>query len=244
MSGGPGAPEDPVVGDPRDLRAAEYVLGTLPADEREEFARALGGDADVQASVRAWERRLGPLGLAIPDVTPPDSVWQAIARAVPGPSHDVANDNRLQAVTAQLRRWRLATGAAGLVAAGLAAAMVLGPKGIEPPQPSGARYVAVVTSGGALPALIVSVDTAAGTAQVRPVKAETPSDRSLQLWYVGSDKTPKPLGLIGAQTSRVNLPEGARGGEGVFAVSVEPPGGSPTGQPTGQVVYTGQLIRD
>lgn len=247
MSGGPGSPEDPIGGDPRDLRAAEYVLGTLPADEREAFARTLADDRAAQDSVRAWERRLGPLSLAVPNVAPPDSVWPAIARALPGvsgPVADAANDNRMLALTAQVRRWRFATGVAGLVAAGLAAAMVLGPRGVETPQPAGARYVAVVSSGGQLPALIVNVDTATGTAQVRPVKAETPSDRSLQLWYVGSDKTPKPLGLIGTEASRVTLPDGAKGGEGVFAVSVEPPGGSPTGQPTGQVVYTGQLIRD
>jgi anti-sigma-K factor RskA len=30
----------------------------------------------------------------------------------------------------------------------------------------------------------------------------------------------------------------------VLAVSVEPPGGSPTGQPTGPVVYTGKLLAD
>jgi anti-sigma-K factor RskA len=29
-----------------------------------------------------------------------------------------------------------------------------------------------------------------------------------------------------------------------FAVTVEPAGGSPTGGPTGPVVYTGELIRD
>ena len=38
--------------------------------------------------------------------------------------------------------------------------------------------------------------------------------------------------------------DAARRGEGVFAVSVEPPTGSATGLPTGPVVYTGKLIRD
>ncbi|WP_431311070.1 anti-sigma factor [Methylobacterium nigriterrae] len=228
--------------DERDLRAAEYVLGTLSPSERAAFELERTVDPAAAAAVRAWEGRLAPLVLAIPSEPPSPRVWEAIVRALPG---GAANDNRIRDLGRQVRRWRLATAGAGLVAAALAAFIVVGPR-LAPPAgpPAGARYVAVVTSGGALPALIVNVDTAAGTASVRPVKAETPAGRSLQLWYVGAGEAPKPLGLIGADASRVELPAAARTGEGVFAVSVEPPGGSPTGQPTGQVIYTGQLIRD
>jgi anti-sigma-K factor RskA len=41
----------------------------------------------------------------------------------------------------------------------------------------------------------------------------------------------------------VDLPPGASP-DGVIAVSVEPPGGSPSGQPTGPVIYTGKLIAE
>ncbi|MFD1301984.1 anti-sigma factor, partial [Methylobacterium marchantiae] len=129
-------------------------------------------------------------------------------------------------------------------AAGLALFIALGPR---PGGVGDTRYVAVVTSGGEAPAMIVSIDTAAGTARVRPVGAEAPAGHSLELWYVGADKTPKSLGLIGKDAARLPLPAGsedARRGEGVFAVSVEPPNGSATGLPTGPVVYTGKLIRD
>lgn len=243
MSAGTGSPDDPGSGDPRAFEAAEYALGTLPAAERAAFERRLPGDPAAQAAVCAWERRLAPLSLAVPEERPPASVWEAIARALPGLGRTggaAANDNRVRALTGQVRRWRFATAGAGLVAAGLALALALGPQLREP----AGRYVAVVTSGGALPALIVTVDTATGTAQVRPVKAETPGGRSLQLWYIGADNSPKPLGFVGGQASRIVLPDAAKSGEGLIAVSVEPPGGSPTGQPTGQVIYTGQLIRD
>ena len=95
---------------------------------------------------------------------------------------------------------------------------------------------------GPLPALIVRVDTRNGTAQVRPVGAEAPAGRNLQLWYVGA-AGPKPLGLVGAAPIRVMLPPGTSP-EGTLAVSVEPPGGSPTGQPTGPVIYSGKLIAE
>ena len=234
MSAGPGSPED------RDLIAGEYVLGTLSRDERAAFEAQRAADPVVEASVRAWERRLAPLALAVPEMQPPPRIWQAIVAALPGAA---ANDNRIAALDRQVRRWRLTAACAGLFAASLAA-FIVGGRLLEPPAPEG-RYVAVVTSGGAEPALIVSVDTATGTAKVRPVAAQAPSGRSLELWYVGGGKPPRTLGLIGTASARVTLPADAgAAGEGVFAVSVEPPGGSPTGQPTGQVIYTGKLIRE
>ena len=125
---------------------------------------------------------------------------------------------------------------AGLLAAGLALFVAVGLR----PEQEGGRYLAVVQGGGALPALIVRVDTRTGTAQVRPVGAEAPAGRNLELWYVGAEG-PKPIGLVGVASNRVTLPAGASP-DGVIAVSVEPPGGSPTGQPTGPVIYTGKLI--
>ncbi|EHP74581.1 Anti-sigma-K factor RskA [Methylorubrum extorquens DSM 13060] len=61
----------------------------------------------------------------------------------------------------------------------------------------------------------------------------------------GPKSQPKPIGLVEGEATRIRLPpEAGRGGDGVIAVSVEPPGGSPTGKPTGQVIYTGKLIRE
>jgi anti-sigma-K factor RskA len=39
------------------------------------------------------------------------------------------------------------------------------------------------------------------------------------------------------------LPPGARVEKASLAVSVEPEGGSPTGSPTGPVVYSGQIVK-
>ena len=53
--------------------------------------------------------------------------------------------------------------------------------------------------------------------------------------------------MIGASARKVALPADAKAaqpGAGLFAVSVEPPGGSPTGKPTGPVIYSGTLIKD
>lgn len=232
MSAGPESPE-------RDLRAAEYVLGSLPAEERAAFALECAVDPATARAVAEWEGRLAPLALTAPSGAPPEHVWAGIARALPSRTGTAADDRRVIRLGAQVRRWRLATAGAGLLAAGLALFVAVGgrPERTAP----GTRYLAVVQSGGALPALVVRVDIASGTAQVRPVGAEAPAGRSLELWYVGTGAAPRTLGLVGAAARQVALPAGTAA-DGVLAVSVEPPGGSPSGAPTGAVIYTGKLI--
>ncbi|MCJ2021287.1 anti-sigma factor [Methylobacterium sp. E-065] len=228
---GPGNP-DP--GPDPDLRAAEYALGTLDTLERAEMEREIAVDLGTAIRVRDWERRLAPLLDAVPPVAPSPRVRAALLQSLPGPLPGPSD--QLAALRRQVRRWRITAAGAGLLAAGLALFVAVGLR----QEPERGRYLAVVQGGGALPALIVRVDTHTGTAQVRPVGAEAPAGRNLQLWYVGA-AGPKPLGLVGATPSRVKLPPGASP-DGAIAVSVEPPGGSPTGQPTGPVVYTGKLI--
>jgi anti-sigma-K factor RskA len=75
-------------------------------------------------------------------------------------------------------------------------------------------------------------------------RAAIPNDRSFELWGIAPGATqPQPLGLIGAD-GRLDigaLPAALRDG-GTLAISLEPVGGSPTGQPTGPVVFSGTLV--
>ncbi|TXN30216.1 hypothetical protein FV220_06845, partial [Methylobacterium sp. WL19] len=80
MPGGAGMTEDPAE---RDLRAAEYVIGTLDATERAAMDLELAVDPAARAAVREWERRLAPLAAAIPEIEPGEGVWPAILRALP-----------------------------------------------------------------------------------------------------------------------------------------------------------------
>lgn len=230
--------------DDPDGAAGEFVLGTLPAQERAAFSRALEQDADLRARVSAWEARLAPLAVAAPPVMPDAGTWAAIAAQIEH-APDAARAEggaRIIRLERGLRRWRLAAGAAGALAAGLALWIAAGPR----PAADGTQYLAVVDRGGALPALIVRVDLGSGTVQVRSLAAETPPDRSLELWYVGAGAAPRSLGLVTDATASLPVPAGLRAGaEGAsLAVSVEPRGGSPTGAPTGPVIYSGKLVRE
>ena len=91
-----------------------------------------------------------------------------------------------------------------------------------------------------------SADGRAAVARpVQPVAVQ--SDRTLQLWWATATGKPQSLGLIRADGVTVLRPGALPGGlQGSaldhMAVSVEPPGGSPTGQPTGPVVFYGKLV--
>ena len=70
--------------DETDILAAEYVLGTLEATERDAFAHKMAGDSELQALVADWERRLAPLAEAVPPAAPPTGLWEKIAARLPG----------------------------------------------------------------------------------------------------------------------------------------------------------------
>ena len=67
----------------RDGFAAEYVLGTLDADERAQADALMLVDQDFAAKVRQWERRLGELNALVAPVEPPAPVWERIRARSP-----------------------------------------------------------------------------------------------------------------------------------------------------------------
>lgn len=234
--------------DPPSIRAGEYVLGTLSGAEREAFEVDLTSDPPLQVEVQAWERRLAPLAGMTSSEWPSPTVWAAIERSLNAESPTMTTPTNTATIV-QLRRsirlWRGFTAASGTLAATLALFIILGER-VRVAEP-GQDYVAVVNRGGDLPALIVRVDTREGVVHVRSLTAETPTGKSLELWYVPAGQAPRSLGIVENANGPVVLPASMRqtGVEGAsIAVSVEPKGGSPTGAPTGQIIYSGKLIKD
>jgi anti-sigma-K factor RskA len=68
----------------REALAAEYVLGTLSAAEREEAEALLGRDAAFAETVRLWEHRLGELNVMVEAVEPPPDLWERIKTGIDG----------------------------------------------------------------------------------------------------------------------------------------------------------------
>lgn len=228
-----------------EIAAAEYVLGTLPALERARFASRIETEPELRDAVRLWHARLSPLDEAVPSETPPPGLWQAIERATvssAGPGAAAVATN-VVSLRRRLAVWRAAALTGGALAAGLAAFTVLDRLSVRE-VPAAGRYVAVVDTGGREPALIAEVDTATGLIRVRSLAAETPAGRSLQLWHIAEGHDPRSLGVLqgGSEAQTIQDVPSAGPVDGLIAVSVEPQGGSPSGAPTGPVVYSGRLI--
>jgi anti-sigma-K factor RskA len=182
----------------------------------------------------------------------PPNVWRNIENAVNrgqanhSPGQTVATGGTSNVV--QLRRrlavWRGAALATGALAAGLAGFLVIDRLSVAPAVEGTGRYVAVVDTDGREPALVAEVDTRSGTIRIRSLAAEVPAGRSLELWHIPEGQGARSLGILEANDTGQTIADRIAAGpvNGIIAVTVEPEGGSPTGEATGPVVYSGRLV--
>ncbi len=225
--------------EPEDIEglAGEYVLGTLDATERRAAEARVRTDASFRMAVAAWEKRLQPIADAEAPIAPPPDLLERIESRLRPPVSAGPPTGQIEALRRSLRRWR--AGAALMAAAAAALIVVIVWDQADRRQQ---EYVAVLTAGGGSPAFVATVDLHAGTLVLRKVGGEAaPPDRSYQLWAIAPDSGPRSLGII-EQAQLVSAVPTAGVGALTLAVSVEPKGGSPTGLPTGPVVYSGKLV--
>jgi len=69
--------------DHTDALAAEFVLGTLDSEEREQARALLGADTAFAGKVVQWEGRLGELHLMVEPVEPDAKIWTRIKSQMP-----------------------------------------------------------------------------------------------------------------------------------------------------------------
>jgi anti-sigma-K factor RskA len=218
-----------------NLIAAEYVLGVLSAAERREVERRLAQERALASEVALWEERLTGLTDAVVPVAPPDAVWSRIERAI-------GTGARAPSVWQSLTFWRsFAIASATLAAASIAALVYVG---VVP----GARVPLMATLSGSAgqPNFVASVTATGNTLVIVPAALLTNDPRAYELWLIPTGETrPRSLGLIQpGQPIRLDIPPDLAGRvtpDATLAVSLEPPGGSPTGVPTGPVVAAGKL---
>jgi anti-sigma-K factor RskA len=213
-----------------ELLAAEYALGVLSGADRAEVVLRMTRDHDFARLVSDWEERLAPWSAEISEVAPPPQVWDRIAATLP--AHPQTG------LWQSLTFWRGFSFAAGaLAAACLAALIYLGTLTQRP-------LIATIEGGGHRH-FVATVDTSRGTVAVVPAAFSPDATRVPELWLIPADGKPRPLGLLRAdQTVTLTLPTGLAAfakKDAVLAVSLEPPGGSTTGLPTGPVIATGKL---
>ncbi len=243
----------------RTVACGEYVLGTLPVTDRAAFLARLSTDRELQDEVAFWQDRLLGLARRVRPQSPSAALWQGIearlggetqpagAAAAPagiGPSPVRAATSRRPAppLWERLGFWQTFSGL-GLAASLLLAFMLVA----RAPSPSPASYVAVLQSSDQRAGWIVQASVG-GPVKLVPLAdlGTIPAGKSWQLWTKGkSASAPTSLGLVpGAdalEVPRERLPY--LGEEQLFEITLEPPDGSPTGRPTGPVLFLGKAQR-
>lgn len=218
--------------DTLDELASEYVLGTLPAEQRSEVEQRLKHDAELRAAVDAWEQRLLPLTALAEPVPPSAQLWRRIERNITGtttPWWDL------------LALWR------GLAGAGLVASLVLATLLLTRPPTADPTFVVVlVAPQSQAPGWVIQ---ASNNQQIQLIPLgvmQVPADKALQFWTKGDGwQGPVSLGLVKpGQTLSVPLDQlPPLAPNQLFELTLEDPNGSPTGKPTGPIQAIGRAVK-
>jgi anti-sigma-K factor RskA len=216
-----------------ELTAAEYALGVLSGAERTAAERRLAREPAFARLVSVWEERLAPLVVEIDEISPPPQVWGRIAAALPSQSETRSG------LWSNLAFWRGFGLVSALAAACLALVIYFG--ALNHGQP----LVAAIDGGGHHH-FVATVDAKRTTIAVIPAAfAGDVNGRVPELWLIPADGKPRALGLLQADHAVTLAMPAALSplatSNSVLAVSLEPQGGSPTGQPTGPVIASGKL---
>ncbi len=225
----------------------------LLAPSEESLHAAPPEDEDDGAAVAALASSLLP-----PESTAEAATPSAPQSAAPAPAIERSAD--VIFLAGRVQRWRSFAVGMSAIAALLAVYVAVGqfapgllPAGrgsqtaaVSTAAPH-ARLVAVLQQEPTSPAFLLTVDPQDRSMTVRRLTASADPGRSYQLWQI-SNNNPKPmsLGLVGADefTTRP-LPQGSNISAlsaASYAISLEPAGGSPTGAPTGPVLFTGRMV--
>ncbi|WP_455922054.1 anti-sigma factor [Pseudomonas putida] len=211
----------------RRALAADYAIGLMPPTARRRFEQLMADDRGLQVELAQWQQTLASLTAPIAEQPVPEQVWERIvARIEPQRLHMPRRSRR--------RGWLLA--AAATVVLAVAIGLFHGR--------DQAQYSATLVSAGDQAA--VKIEAFDQYLQVEPLAlASAPADRSMELWAIPASGVPVSLGLMPeGGKGRIKLSEAQRkllGAQVTLAISLEPAGGSPTGQPTGPVLYHGQI---
>ena len=107
------------------------------------------------------------------------------------------------------------------------------------------RYVALLQDSK--PRWLVTINVSTGTMMAEPIEAEIPTGLTAELWLTPKSGNSQSLGLLDAKATILrplppaligNAPEAA-----AVTITLEPSAGSPTGAPTGAVLYRAASIR-
>jgi anti-sigma-K factor RskA len=232
--------------DDRDALAGEHVLGLLPPEEAAWVERARRDDPQLDAAIRRWQERLLALDGATSPVAPDPALWRRIeaslwapapsAAPIPAPPRPGLAARLHTTLWSSLRCWR----GVGLAAAAAAVALAVVTTVRPPPTP--VAVTVLVARDDQAPGWIVETFADGRTRLLPLTRIDIPADRTMQLWTLRDPaEGPISLGLV-PRDVRPFAPEppGAVAAGQLFEITLEPATGSPTGRPTGPILFIGR----
>jgi len=217
--------------------AAEYALGTLRGAPRQWLETAAARNATLDTAILRWHGRLATLDQF--EATPAPEIWLAIERRLGWTPTVVADASSFWQRSGVWKAWSFA---ATIAAIALVIVILQQTPSVQPQE---WRAFAVLESPQQQRMMVLaSADLKTlwfTTAQPLAI----PAGKSYQLWWIAPNEKPVPAGLLpGANGGRIALQvaAAAKSQYVALAISVEPVGGSPTGQPTGAVIFQGKLL--
>jgi len=240
--------------------AADYAVGALRGPARRRFERLMASDATIALVAEGWSRRLDALAEGAPRIEPPAAAWARIEAQL-GAARPAARTRRR--TLGELLFGRPVAGAipslanaglwycvgfwrtVGIVAAAAAIALFVYVAAVPRFGGIETTHVAVLAGGDAKPALVADLDLKNGELKLKSVAvAAVESGKALELWILPLEGSPRSLGVIAGSDYAVTLAAADLSdlAQGALAVSLEPAGGSPTGLPTGPVLYSGPVL--
>lgn len=224
--------------------AAEYALRLLPDAEEQAFEARMLDDRRLEAFVAQTVTHFAPLSNEIAPVAPSDAVKSALRTDLFGaPEKPVSLWDRLTL-------WRaVSLGATGIAAVLAVLLVTQQPAPVAPTAPQiserGALFVSEIASEDSSLCVLAVYDAGSGDLQLTRTAGAAAPDRALELWAIADDAPPVSLGVLPTtEKAGVVLPDALRANVAglVLAISDEPPGGSPTGAPTGAVLAVGGVV--
>jgi anti-sigma-K factor RskA len=227
-----------------DVAAGELALGLLEGEERAGALRRVLAEPAFAAQVERWRVYLAQLFDLWPAVEPPPELIDRIDASLAGPAGGLSRGS-----AGRRFPWPLLAIVSTALAACLLVVIALRPGGPPPgpppiaQAPAASAPILVAALGDAKAPVAAAFDPADGSIRVTAAPP-VPAARVAQLWVIGGDGVPYPLGLLASDATLLTIPAPDRvrlSAGATLAISIEPAGGSPTGKPTGPVVATGAL---
>ena len=214
-----------------DALAVDFILGTMRGSARRRFQQLIMAKPAVRQTVWRWEQHLNPLAESLPARAPNPAVWLKVQQrlgwlAVESVPHAKASRPLWQALA--------------MAASLLLVVVLLKPIISSVPQ----QDIAVIQSQDAKAWWLISKADRKLTVKATAAVGEQQLN-DYELWMLPANgAAPVSLGLLPQQGEQLlDWPAAAEGlAIAALAVSLEPRGGSPTGAPTGPVLFTAEII--